>query len=113
MIVQNQDNQPLQIESAEAKGYVHELIARFTKPATYYLVYGKANSRQPQYDISQATTTIPNELSSLTLGAMQEIPKKQLPTVAPLFENKLWLWVVMGIIILVLGGFTLKMMQKK
>ena len=97
--VQNQDNEPLQIESAAAKGYVHEVIARFTKPATYYLAYGKTNSRKPQYDISKAGTKIPSELSSLTLGEIQDIPKKQLPTVAPLFENKLWLWVVMGFII--------------
>lgn len=94
--VQNRDNQPLQIESASAKGYVHELIARFTKPATYYLAYGKANARKPQYDISQAATKIPEDISVLTLGEVQSIPKKEVPTVAPLFENKLWLWVVMG-----------------
>lgn len=111
--VQNNDNEPLQIESASAKGYVHELIARFAKPATYYLAYGKAHARKPQYDISQAATKIPADISALTLGESQDIPKKETPTVAPLFENKLWLWLVMGVIILVLGGFTLKMMQKK
>jgi len=111
--VQNQDNQPLQIAGVSAKGYVHELIVRFSNPATYYLAYGKANAKKPQYDISQATTKIPEDPSILIMGAVQDIPKKEIPTVAPLFENKLWLWVVMGIIILVLGGFTFKMMQKK
>lgn len=111
--VQNHDNQPLQIESATAKGYVHELLARYTKPAKYYLAFGKMNERKPQYDISLAATKIPDELSPLTLGAMEAIPKKESPTVAPLFENKLWLWAIMVVIILVLGGFTLKMMQKK
>lgn len=111
--VQNQDNQPLQIESASARGYVHDLIARFTKPATYYLAFGKANVRKPQYDILQSATKIPANLSIVTLDEVQDIPKNELPTVAPLFENKLWLWLVMGVIILVLGGFTFKMIQKK
>ena len=111
--IQNQDNQALQIKSVIAKGYVHELLTRFTTPANYYLTFGKLHDKKPQYDISLAATNIPDELSVLTLGTMQDILKKELPTVKPLFENKLWLWAIMGIIIIVLGGFTLKMMQKK
>ncbi|WP_171037097.1 DUF3999 family protein [Maribacter algarum] len=111
--IDNNDNQPLTIKSASAKAYVHELHARFSKPATYYLAYGKTSDRKPQYDISHAAAKIPVVLSSLSLGEVQNIPKKEIQTTAPLFENKLWLWLVMGLIILVLGGFTFKMMQKK
>lgn len=113
LTIQNNDNQPLTIEGASAKGYVHELVARFTKPANYYLAYGKNNARKPQYDISQTDAKIPTELSALTLGETQPIAKKEIETVAPLFENKLWLWALMGLVILVLGGFTFKMMLKK
>ena len=113
VIIRNNDNQPLTVKGVSAKGYVHELIARFSKPATYYLAYGKANDRKPQYDIAQAKTKIPASLSTLTLGKVQNIPKKEMPTVASLFENEMWLWAVMGLVIVVLGGFTFKMMQKK
>jgi len=113
VVIQNYDNEPLIIENIEVKGYTHKLVARFDKPANYYLAYGKANSRKPQYDIAQAVTKIPKNLTILTLGEIEHIPKEKTPTVSPLFENKIWLWVVMGVIILVLGGFTLKMMQKK
>ena len=111
--IQNNDNQPLTIAGVSAKGYVHELYARFSKPATYFLAYGKTNDRKPEYDITQTASKIPKNLSALTLGYSEKIPKKQIATVAPLFENKLWLWLVMGSIIVVLGGFTFKMMQKK
>lgn len=111
--IENNDNQPLTIAGVSAKGYVHELHARFSKPATYYLAYGKATDRKPQYDIRQAGVKIPTELSPLTLGAVQKTPKKAVAIQAPLFENKLWLWLIMGVVILVLGGFTMKMMQKK
>lgn len=111
--IDNNDNQPLTFAGVSAKGYVHELVARFSKPATYYLVYGKAKDRKPEYDLVQAKAKIPKELTTLTLGVVQKIPKKAVAIQAPLFENKLWLWLIMGVIILVLGGFTLKMMQKK
>lgn len=111
--IQDHDNEVLNIEGASAKGYVHELIARFTKPATYYVAFGKANAGKPQYDISEASTRIPTNLSPLTLGDMVHIPTKGATPVAPLFENKFWLWAIMAVVILVLGGFTIRMMQKK
>lgn len=111
--IENNDNQPLIIAGVTAKGYVHELHARFSKPATYYLAYGKTNDRKPQYDIVQAGVKIPSELSVLNLGKAQKIPKKAVAIQAPLFENELWLWLVMCLVILVIGGFTIKMMQKK
>ncbi len=111
--ISNYDNQPLTIEGVSTKGYVHELIARFSKPAKYYLAFGKKNDRKPQYDIAQTGVKIPTEISTLTLGKAQKLPKKALFKASPLFENKLWLWLIMGAVILVLGGFTLKMMQKK
>lgn len=111
--IQNNDNQTLTIDGVSTKGYVHELHARFSKPATYYLAYGKTNDRKPQYDITQTGVKIPTALSALTAGEAQNISKKAIIVVAPLFENELWLWLVMGAVIIVIGGFTIKMMQKK
>jgi hypothetical protein len=111
--VHNYDNQPLNIEGVEVKGNVHELAVRFTEPADYYLAYEKTNARKPQYDISRATSKIPNNLSDLTLGKAQVILKKGMPVISPLFENKLWVLSIMCFVILVLGVFTLKMMRKK
>ena len=107
--IQNYDNQPLAIENVQAKGYSYQLIARFDQPANYYLAYGKTDASTPQYDISKAASKIPDNPFKLTLGDVENIQK----TRAPIFENKIWLWLVMGIVIIVLGGFSLKMMQKK
>jgi len=111
--IQNQDNQPLEILGVEVKGLEHQLIARFTKDANYCLAYGKENDRNPNYDITKSLTKIPKSMTTLSLGSEQAIPKKLAKTKNPLFENKLWLWTTMGLIILVLGAFTLKMMSKK
>ena len=111
--IQNHDNQPLEILGVEVKGLEHQLIARFTKDANYYLAYGKENDRNPNYDITRSLTKIPKSMTTLSLGSEQAIPNKLAKTKNPLFENKLWLWSIMGVIILVLGSFTLKMMSKK
>jgi len=113
VIINNQDNEPLTIGAIQIKGYTHELITRFTTPATYFLVYGNAKIGKPSYDLQYMSNIVPEKLKTIELGTEKGIEKKGEKVVAPLFENKIWLWVVMGVIIALLGGFTLMMMKKK
>jgi hypothetical protein len=113
IIIDNKDNQPLSIDGIKVKGYVHELTARFTENATYFLTYGNENATKPDYDIERFPDNVPKMLSSLELGNELEIAKEEAPKKTPLFENKIWLWLIMGLIILVLGWFSLKMMKKE
>src|SRR5690606_10226447 len=103
--IENFDNRPLKIEGATAKGYTHKLIARFAEKADYYLVYGNENANKPNYDISKFTTNIPDNISEVTLSDEKTIDKKEESKTSPLFENKLWLWIIMGLIICLLGWF--------
>ena len=113
VIIQNHDNQPLNIEALTVKGYVHELVARFNKPAEYYLVYGNKTAYKPNYDIINFQKNIPQELSKLTLAEEEEINKSGIPLIGPLFKNEAWLWAIMIIIILVLGWFSIRMLKSK
>jgi hypothetical protein len=110
--ITNYDNEPLKIANVDAKGYTYHLTARFTQPANYVLADGKKEAYPPRYDLLDTGAKLPENLTLVTLGTEIRIPKKENPTASPLFENKIWLWMIMGSIILVLGGFTLKMMQK-
>lgn len=109
--VLNGDNQALDITSVAVEGYKHELIARFTQPADYVLAYGNASAYRPNYDIQKFKNTIPAQLTSLALGNEVAIDKVKPTVAAPLFENDWWLWAVMGIVILLLAGFTFKMLS--
>jgi len=109
-VIHNQDNQPLDIDTIEVKGAIHEIFVRFAKPATYYLVYGSNRMRKPSYDIGRFTDSIPESPKVLTLGDERTIERVVRD---PLFINKSWLWAVMSVIILLLGWFTVKMMGKK
>lgn len=113
IIVKNYDNEPLTISKPELKGYSHMLMARFDKPATYFLVYGNPNAHTPIYDISKVGFELPENAVALGLGKPEKILKKSMVEESPLFQNKWWLWGIMGIIMLVLGVFTLKMIRKE
>lgn len=109
--IDNQDNEALTIDSVAVKGFVHELAIRFTEPATYYLTYGNSLVYKPNYDVERFTSKISDTLTALKLGGEQIIEKPHTPINTPLFENKLWLWTLIIVIILLLGWFTIKMMK--
>lgn len=111
--ITNDDSPPLKINSVDIKGYSYELVGRFTQPANYYLAYGNINAYTPRYDLQQTGYELPKDLSTLQLGNPIQIEKPTVLERSPLFENKWWLWGIMGLIILVLGGATLKMMKEK
>ncbi|WP_206604235.1 DUF3999 family protein [Aquimarina sediminis] len=113
IVIDNQDNQPLKINKVVVKGYQHQLATRFTNPATYYLVYGNNKIRKPSYDLNYVSSKIPEVMTSISPGMQQSINKEKTIVKEPLFTNKIWLWAIMGIVVVLLGGFTLSMMKKR
>ncbi|MFT5338004.1 MAG: hypothetical protein ACI9YL_002020, partial [Luteibaculaceae bacterium] len=109
--IDNRDNQPLTIDGIHPRGYVHELVTRFTEEGNYYLTYGNKEATKPRYDIARFSDKIPEKLTVLSLGEELPIVKKENPVTEPLFKNKAWLWVIMIVIMLILGLFTLKMVR--
>tara|TARA_R100001369_G_scaffold14013_4_gene28466 strand:+ start:56259 stop:57488 length:1230 start_codon:yes stop_codon:yes gene_type:complete len=108
----NGDNQALSIDGISVKGFEYQLIVRFTEPADYTFVYGNTLAKQPNYDINRFAAKIPKNLNALKLEAEEVISKKEASKVKPLFENNYWLWGIIIVVILFLGGFTLKMLKK-
>ena len=113
IIIENRDNQPLKIDSVTVSGYQYELTARFTDPAEYYLFYGNKKASKPDYDIARFVENIPGDISTLSTGKEEVIKKEDSKKTSSLFENKNWMWLIMGIIIITLGWFSISMMKKK
>ncbi len=112
LVVYNQDNAPLKIIGATCKGHPTEMIARFDSPADYFLYYGNEKLRSPKYDIASFKNTIPQNLKPLSLGTPLQLAHPENASTEALFTNKIWLYLLMTLIILVLGGYTLKMMKE-
>mgnify|MGYP003641728895 FL=1 len=109
----NRDNQPLTFGNIQVKGFVHELVARFTSEASYYLAYGNDHDVFPNYDIAQFSENIPENLIPLKVGNEKVLKKTPILEKEPIFKNKAWLWGILTLIIIVLGWFSLNMMKKK
>jgi hypothetical protein len=107
--IENEDNIPLNIDSIFIQGNVHELVFRSTQDAAYFLVYGNKNLATPSYDIEHFIDKLKEPIVELSVGNEEKISKKEIEKQEPLFNNQFWLWIIMGIIILVLGWFSVKM----
>ena len=109
--ITNNDNEPLTIDNIQLKGPAYQIIARFTKPATYYLYYGNEENRKPKYDIQlpEEEEIYQNVLSLGEEKVFKQAPKTE--TKEPVINITL-LWAVMGLIIGVLLWFAFKMLGK-
>ena len=115
LILHNQDNQPLTIDSVLVGGFEHELVARFPQRENtrYYLVYGNERIAAPEYDLARFSTNIPAATTLLTAGPEDQIAEPSAPQKKALFTNRWWLWLIIGTVIVLLGWFTLSMMRKQ
>ncbi len=110
--IENGNNQPLKIEKVSVKTAVYYLLARFTEKANYSLFYGNKKASQPHYDIENFEQNIPKNITTLQLQNEQLNNNYSVVSQSVLFENKIWLWILMGIIIIVIGYFSLKMLRE-
>ena len=109
LTVHHADNPPLSISAVHVSGIPYQLTARFTESANYFLTYGNDKARVPSYDLKHFANKIPKAIPLLTVGPVQVMPTST--SITPLFSNKAWLWGIMLLIIVVLGGFTIQMMD--
>lgn len=110
--IENNDNKPLRLSGLQLKGNIYELIARFDDlNANYALFYGKTDAVSPNYEIEKFDNKIPLNLTNVDVGEEQKNPSYAVKTEKPLFENKLWLWSLMVVIIGLLGFFSFRMLK--
>lgn len=110
--IENGPNPALDFSSVKAKAYKYYLLIRFTEEADYYLAYGKDNAQRVEYEIAQFQDQIPEELQDLSLANEIQLTSDPEDKKA-LFENELWLWLILGSTILILARFSFKMVVSK
>lgn len=109
--INNKDNQPLEIHSVVLKTLSFNILfSAEDYDWDYYLYYGNKWSSKPSYDAYYSNNV---EKNTVSLSNEIQIQKTQEVQQKPLFENKLWLWGIMILIIGILGYFSIKMISKK
>ncbi len=112
VVISNYDSPALDIESVLILGPSVALFVPGSVNKRLEMFYGDANMYAPQYDLVHFQNKVPDIVPTMELGSEIFIGQPKDKT-APLFENPIWLWAVMILVIGVLGFFTVKMMKAK
>lgn len=108
--IMNRDNQPVEIASIKAFGEAKRLVSKLPE-GDLRLAYGKVRAIAPEYDLVHFRQTIPHDLAAATLGGEVRTTPAGEATKA-LIEDKVWLWVAMGAILLLIIVFSVSMLKK-
>jgi hypothetical protein len=107
--ITNYNDAPISIDQIEVAGHPRYITTRLDKQAKYYLVYGNKNVSSPRYDLALIKEQRPKDAPFLGLGT---VTKHQIDAEVKPEKDQTWiLWSVMAVAIVLLGGFTLKMMK--
>lgn len=108
----NLDNQPVKLGDIKVYSESVRLISKLPGNGDLVLAYGKENCPAPQYDLVHFSKNIPSELKQALLLDETAISREAAAKKDPLIEDKVWLWVAMGAILLIIIVFSLSMLRK-
>ncbi|MDQ3047507.1 MAG: DUF3999 family protein [Bacteroidota bacterium] len=108
----NNDNSPVKITEVKVFGEQCRLVAKLPVSESAYITYGKENVSAPTYDLVHFKDKIPAELVDVFYEGEETVLTASVDK-GPMMTNKTWLWLVMGIVILVIGYFALNMIRKE
>lgn len=110
----NYDNQPITLDDINIYSEKAELTARLPASDNLYLAYGRDAAPAPVYDLVHFRDKIPSNLNIVNTGT--ELFKGSIATpktTEPLIKNKMWLWIIMGVLILLISFFAMSMIRKE
>ncbi len=114
--INNQDNETLAFGATLVSSKKHRLIAHFkvkkSEQSHYFLAYGNKKATKAHYDLAYFKNKIPKQLKTVTLGEEISIKKAKTAAKNSFLSNEKLLWGLLLVLVLFIGRFTLKMLQK-
>jgi len=107
----NQDNAPVKIKSITGHSPEVILVASL-QPGKHVLNYVNSKIGLPQYDLAHFEKEIPANLPALTLMGEETLLYAS-ETQTAWFENKLWLWGILVLVVALIGFATVRMMGSR
>ncbi|WP_147407460.1 hypothetical protein [Reichenbachiella sp. MSK19-1] len=112
--IDNQDNQPLQVEQVTASFLNQYAIAKLSPDHSYLIKFGDQNLYAPIYDLAAFKDQIPSDLALAHLSPIHHISDNS-PTAqksVSLFENIYLIWSIIGLVGVVLALVSIKMIKE-
>jgi hypothetical protein len=110
VIIDNLDNPPLKITSANVYQLNKYLIANLKPHEEYYVFFGNSSLQAPVYDLAYFSDSIAKNIQVIKTTQpirLNEVTSKK----QTVFFTKSIMWVVIGIVIVLLGWFTIRMVK--
>ena len=110
--VANDDNPPLTIEEVKLYQISRYVVTWLRKDESYMLKFANGEIAAPVYDLELFKDIIPATLSVITPGEVSVIEPAARSAQTTVFSTKLYIWVAIAIVIIVLGIMSVKMIRE-
>ncbi|MFK7900184.1 MAG: DUF3999 family protein [Cyclobacteriaceae bacterium] len=110
--INNRDNQALKIEKVTASYLNYYVIASLQLESAYTLRFGDETIYRADYDIKNFADQVSKDASKVVHeGVIQAKKKEELKKESSIFENSYFIWAVIGVVGLLLGFISLRMIK--
>ncbi|MBS1680906.1 MAG: hypothetical protein JST48_04270 [Bacteroidetes bacterium] len=103
IIIDNEDNQPLELTSLRAYQLNRYLITWLSANNDYIIKIGSENLMAPSYDLRFFSDSIPKQIASLPVGGALVYEKKEPLPDTSFFTNKNFIWTAIVLVVLLIG----------
>lgn len=111
--INNKDNQPISIESVNFFQKITYLVADLKADKTYTIIAGDKALKKPSYDLVNFKDKIKKNLSTLKIKKEEFYFKKKPNPKEKLFYEQSWfMWLSIGLVALIILGFTMSLMKQ-
>jgi hypothetical protein len=110
--IENEDNPPLTIKSAKAFHLNKYIVAQLESGEQYEVYFNNVEATAPNYDLKYFSDVIPNSLPLLNVSNLQSIAGRDIEKPSRQFFNKQLVWIILGIVVVVLGAISIRLMNE-
>lgn len=114
LVIDNQDNKSLTLDAFLGYGLKTDLRASLKPQTQYNLKFGDLKTNAPVYDLEYFKDSIPvqpKEIAVLEIKSSPETTLKYAPPAQQWFKNKLWIWLSLGLVAILMAYISFKMIK--
>jgi len=112
MVVENEDNPALEIDTCKAFGLNRYLTAWLKKDEPYVLKISGDELASPVYDLSFFKDSIPGNPDVISMGEVTLLSKGQAQESFTFFTTRIFIWVAVIIVIVILGFMSVRLLNE-
>jgi len=112
MVVENEDNPSLEIDTCKAFGLNRYLTAWLKKDMSYVLKINGDELAVPQYDLSFFKDSIPSNPAVVSMGEVTLLSNGQTQESFTFFTTRAFIWVAVIVVIVILGFMSVRLLNE-